>query len=180
MTATGADGLLIVDDDERFRAALARAMGRRGFAPLAAATTDEALALLERHGMPRAIVDLRLADESGIELIEALLARRPELEIVILTAYASIATAVHAIKLGAVQYLAKPTDPDTIVAAFAGAPGRPEPAVAAGPPSLRRLEWEHIQQTLDQCGGNISAAARRLGVHRRTLQRKLAKRPVRR
>jgi len=172
--------LLIVDDDERFRAALARAVGRRGFAPLTAATADEALALAARHDVDRAIVDLRIATESGIGLIRPLLERRPGLEIVVLTAYASIATAVEAIKLGAVQYLAKPADPDTIVAAFSGAQTGQATSARADSPSLRRLEWEHIQHVLGQCDGNISEAARRLGMHRRTLQRKLAKRPVRR
>ena len=172
--------ILIVDDDERFRAALARALERRGRAAVPAANGGEALDCLAATDARQAIVDLRLAEGSGLELVRLLLERQPGLEIVLLTAYASIATAVEAIKLGAVHYLAKPADPDTVLAAFGDHPGDADIAESTERPSLRRLEWEHIQRVLDACDGNVSAAARTLGIHRRTLQRKLAKRPVRR
>jgi len=125
------------------------------------------------------VVDLRLGDASGLGLIEALHALDPRTRIVMLTGYASIATAVEAIKLGATHYLTKPADPDEIIAALGRTSGDADIPVAAHPPSVERLEWEHIQKVLNQHQGNISATARALKMHRRTLQRKLAKRPVR-
>jgi two-component system response regulator RegA len=123
-------------------------------------------------------VDLRLGEDSGLALIESLLDKRPSMAIVVLTAYASIATAVQAIKLGAVHYLAKPVHPDAVVASFGSGGGNVSVGVDDDVPSVRRLEWEHIQRVLEACDGNVSAAARQLGMHRRTLQRKLQKRPV--
>ena len=170
--------LLLVDDDEAFAAAMARALGRRGVAVTVAHNTETALAALDGHDA--ALVDLRLGQDSGLRLVAALRERRPALRIVVLTGYASIATAVEAIKLGAVQYLTKPAEPDDVLRAF----GRTEPDPDVPPPeqpmSVRRLEWEHIERVLAEHGGNISAAARALGMHRRTLQRKLRKRPVKR
>lgn len=125
-----------------------------------------------------AVVDLNLAGDSGLGLIPDLLALDPGVRIVVLTGYASLATAVEAIKLGAVNYLAKPADADQVLAAFAATGGDPAVPVNARPLSVSRLEWEHIQRVLRDNDGNISATARQLGMHRRTLQRKLTKRPV--
>lgn len=177
MSAPAGPRLLLVDDDDGFRTALARALERRGLSVRAVADGATALAAQRQERIDWVVLDLRLHGECGIDLVERLLAQCPAVEIVILTAYGSIATAVDAIKRGAVDYLSKPVDPDQLVAAFeAGEP--PAPEVAAEPPTLRRLEWEYIQQVLVECEGNVSAAARRLGLHRRSLQRKLSKRPV--
>lgn len=172
--------ILIVDDDEDFATALARAMRRRGFAVAVADCPREALAVVREQPFQHIVLDLRLGEESGLTLIPQLLDANPSLRVVVLTGYASVATAVEAIKLGAVHYLAKPTEPDRIVAAFERDRGDPGVPPATQPMSPRRLEWEHLQRVLRDHGGNISAAARALGMHRRTLQRKLAKRPVRR
>jgi two-component system response regulator RegA len=170
--------LLLVDDDERFQSVMQRALERRGFSPIAASDSREALAAVSAHGIDYAVVDLRLGEDSGLALIESLLDKRPSMAIVVLTAYASIATAVQAIKLGAVHYLAKPVHPDAVVASFGSGGGNVSVGVDDDVPSVRRLEWEHIQRVLEACDGNVSAAARQLGMHRRTLQRKLQKRPV--
>lgn len=177
--------LLIVDDDAVFVRVLARALGARGYqvsvAQSAAAARDAA-----RAERPDAIVlDLKLGEENGLALIPELLGIVPRTRILLLTGYASIATAVEAIKRGAHDYLAKPVDADAVVRALAEGDARDPlaetsaPPPPDAPPPLRRLEWEHIQRVLAECDGNISEAARRLGLHRRTLQRKLAKRPVR-
>ncbi len=171
--------LLLVDDDEAFRQVLARAMTRRGYAVSVAVDADEALRLARRQPPEFAVVDLKMPGPSGLELIERLVALDAATRIVMLTGYASIATAVEAIKLGAVHYLAKPVDADQIVAAFARLAGDAGVAVAGQPLSVDRLEWEHIQRILAEHDGNISATARALHMHRRTLQRKLSKRPVR-
>lgn len=168
---------LVVDDDADFRAVLAAALSRRGYRVSAAADTAGALALARRDPPDDVVLDLRLLEDSGLELIAPLKATSPAVRIVVLTGFASIATAVQAIKLGAVHYLTKPADADEIVAAFARQAGDASVEVASRPTPLEHLEWEHIQSTLLACEGNISVAARRLGLHRRTLQRKLQKRP---
>ncbi len=177
--------VVLIDDDTVFSAVLARAMNSRGFSVQTAANGGEALAAARSHQPDFAVLDLKLGAENGLSLIPELLAVRPRLRILLLTGYASIATAVEAIKRGAHDYLAKPVDADQVVQALLGG-GDSEaeeedddnPLEALTPP-LRRLEWEHIQRVLSECDNNVSEAARRLGLHRRTLQRKLAKRPVR-
>jgi len=171
--------ILVIDDDETFNAVLTRALNRRGLDAEGATDTQAALALAQNKRPSRVVLDLNLAGSSGLALIEPLLAMNPECRIVVLTGYASIATAVDAIKLGAVQYLAKPVDVEAILAAFE-AVDRPntEEAPNSEPLSVSRMEWEHIQRVLHENGGNISETARALKMHRRTLQRKLAKRPV--
>ncbi|MCB1824648.1 MAG: response regulator transcription factor [Candidatus Competibacteraceae bacterium] len=171
--------LLLVDDDPTFCRVLGLALNRRGFAVVAAHGGAEALQQARREPPEYAIVDLNLAGDSGLGLIPDLLSLVPAIRIVVLTGYASIATAVEAIKLGAVNYLAKPADADQILAAFGAIEGDPAAPVNARPLSVNRLEWEHIQRVLRDNDGNISATARQLNMHRRTLQRKLAKRPVR-
>jgi two-component system response regulator RegA len=174
--------VLLVDDDAVFVRVLTRALVARGFEVAGAGSGQEALVRCADF-QPRFIVlDLKLGAESGLALIPRLIAARPGVRILLLTGYASIATAVEAIKRGAHDYLAKPVDADQVMQALLGASS---PSITASeplpdaPPPLRRLEWEHIQRVLKECDGNISEAARRLGLHRRTLQRKLAKRPVR-
>ena len=173
--------VILIDDDTVFSAVLARALSARGFSVSTAANGSQALAQLREHDPEFAVLDLKLGDENGLALIPQLLEIRPQLRILLLTGYASIATAVEAIKRGAHDYLAKPVDADQVVQALLGSgSGAPGPvAPPAQTPPLKRLEWEHIQRVLTECDGNISEAARRLGLHRRTLQRKLAKRPVR-
>jgi len=179
MSAAALPSLLLVDDDATFCQVLGLALGRRGFAVHTAYGSAAALQLARARPPEYAVVDLNLAGDSGLGLIAELLALDPTIRIVVLTGYASIATAVEAIKLGAVNYLAKPADADEVLAALATAGGDPTVPVNARPLSIGRLEWEHIQRVLRENGGNISATARQLGMHRRTLQRKLAKRPVR-
>jgi len=172
--------LLVIDDDPQFNRVLARALAARGYAVSKALDIDEARRLAEECRPAYAVLDLNIAGESGLALIAPLLAANPACRIVVLTGYASIATAVEAIKLGAAHYLAKPTDVDAILAAF-DTQAAPTPiAVASSPLSVNRLEWEHIQRVLHEHEGNISATARALNMHRRTLQRKLMKRPVKR
>ena len=172
--------LLLVDDDAVFAAVLARALAARGFTVTNANDGAGALAIAREQAPPYAVLDLKLGAENGLALIPELLAARPGLRILLLTGYASIATAVEAIKRGAHDYLAKPVDADQVVQALLGDGNReagqapPEHA-----PPLKRLEWEHIQRVMAESDGNVSEAARRLGLHRRTLQRKLSKRPVR-
>jgi two-component system response regulator RegA len=168
--------LLVVDDDEVVRAVLARAFSRRGFEVAAAGSIDEALTLAGQRSFNRAVVDLKLNQESGLRLISALKQAHPLMDIVMLTGYSSIATAVEAIKLGAVNYLCKPADADEILQAFQTQSVAVE--AVANPPSVNRLQWEHIQKVLAEHDGNISATARALNMHRRTLQRKLQKKPV--
>ena len=170
--------ILVVDDDPVFAEALAQALRRRGQTVAVAHDGDAALARAA-EGLDAAVLDLRLAADSGLRLIAPLKAARPELRILLLTGYASIATAVEAIKLGAVHYLAKPAGADEILAALGREEGDAAVAPAEEPMSVDRLEWEHIQKVLAEHDGNLSATARALKMHRRTLQRKLAKRPVR-
>jgi two-component system response regulator RegA len=174
--------MLVVDDDEVFRLRLARALASRGFEVRSAAGFDEAMALAAAESPELATIDLNMPGRSGLELVRALLAVDASTRIVVLTGYGSIATAVEAMRLGAVGYLSKPADADQIVAAFDRAEKPPMSATAEAfsAPSLARVEWEHIQRVMTDCGGNISEAARRLGLHRRSLQRKLLKAPVRR
>lgn len=176
--SAGANTCLIVDDDSDFVAALSAALARRGYRVVSAgdAVTAQAIAVREQPG--DIVLDLRLGEDSGLELVEPLLAASPHARLVVLTGYASIATAVQAIKLGAVEYLTKPADAGEIVAAFSKHRGDATVDVSERPTPLMHLEWEHIQKTLVACAGNISAAAKRLGMHRRTLQRKLQKRPA--
>ncbi len=173
--------VLVIDDDETFNAVLARALTRRGYQVRGARDAESALTLAGDLPPDAVILDLNLGGSSGLNLIAPLLALAPACRIVVLTGYASIATAVEAIKLGATQYFAKPVEVAALVGAFdvptAGSPAECLPPQA--PLSVERLEWEHIQRILQQHEGNISATARALKMHRRTLQRKLAKRPVR-
>ncbi len=171
--------LLVVDDDETFGRVLGRALERRGFAVEIAAGFNEALVHATVAPPRYAVVDLNLPDASGLALIPALRELDAGVRIVVLTGYASIATAVEAIKLGAIHYLAKPADADDVVASLGRVEGNADVEVSRRPASVRRVAWEHMQRVLAEHDGNISAAARALGMHRRTLQRKLAKRPVR-
>ena len=169
--------ILVVDDDDAFRARLERALAERGFEVRAAATAAEAIRLAAEDPPELAVVDLRLPDARGLEVVKTLKSLDEATEIVLLTGYGSIATAVEGLRLGAVHYLTKPIDVDGILAAFEGGASTPVPITA---PSLARVEWEHIQRVLNDCQGNVSKAARVLGIHRRSLQRKLEKYPVRR
>lgn len=174
--------LLIVDDEPGTREMLARAMTRRGFDVRAAASVPEAHGLIAQAKVDCALLDLKIHSDSGLELIVPLRVANPRARIVLLTGYSSISTAVAAIKLGADDYLCKPAAGDQLVAALRGEPPRGEdpsslPEISSAPPSVNRLQWEHIQRVLAENDGNISATARALGMHRRTLQRKLQKRP---
>ncbi|MBP8925548.1 MAG: response regulator transcription factor [Pseudomonadales bacterium] len=171
--------LLLVDDDEIFGSVLANAFERRGYNVRLAHDGEQALALAREDSPEFAVVDLRMPGLSGLELVRGLKELDENTRVVMLTGYASIATAVEAIKLGAVHYLAKPADADEIQAAFHRDEGDVGVGVPERPLSVNRLEWEHIQKVLQECEGNISATARRLNMHRRTLQRKLQKRPMR-
>ena len=172
--------LLLVDDDEVFRRVLARALERRGYAVTVAANARAAMCKAEAQAPEYAVVDLRMPGDSGLVLIRRLVEIDPHTRIVMLTGYASITTAIEAIKLGALHYLAKPCDADEIVSALnKTAKGDETVAIADSPLTVGRLEWEHIQRVLAENQGNVSATARALKMHRRTLQRKLAKRPAR-
>lgn len=173
--------LMLVDDDVVFSHVLARALSARGFSVESAGSLEQALALLARPAAVApdyAVVDLNLAGSSGLKLIAALRAANDDCRILILTGYASIATAVDAIKLGAAQYLAKPVDTETIVKALIDDDPPDDDTAPDEALSLSRIEWEHIQRVLTEHDGNVSATARALKMHRRTLQRKLAKRPL--
>ncbi|MGH1347494.1 MAG: response regulator transcription factor [Nannocystales bacterium] len=168
--------ILITDDDKAFCAALTGAFRRRGFKVVVAHDYDDAITEAEAWSPGRAVVDLRMPGRGGLEVVGELHGKHPNMKIVVLTGYGSIATAVEAMKLGAVHYLTKPAEPDEVLAAFE----RTEPATdvteeSANPRSLEEVEWEHLQRVLTDCAGNISEAARRLGMHRRSLQRKLAR-----
>lgn len=172
--------ILLVDDDEVFVQVLSQAMVRRHFNVFTAVNAEQALELARQNPVHKAVVDLRLGEDSGLVLVDQLLQLQAQMQIVVLTGYASIATAVEAIKLGAIQYLAKPATAQQILAAFSQTGADPHTQISEHPMSPSRLEWEHIQRVLADCDGNISAAARSLGMHRRTLQRKLAKKPSKR
>lgn len=172
--------LLVTDDDEAFRTRLIRALHARGFVATGASSYDEAMARARDESPEFALIDLKLPGRSGLELVRDLKALDATTRIVVLTGYGSIATAVQSVKLGAHAYLTKPVDADQIVAAFEDsdrATLADEGRVPAAQP-LARVEWEHIQRVLADCEGNVSQAARLLGIHRRSLQRKLAKYPV--
>jgi two-component system response regulator RegA len=170
--------LLIVDDDDIFCEVLADAMLNRGYEPATAHSIESALEKASHMEPEYAVIDLRIGEESGLLLAQKLRAQDENTRMVILTGYASVTTAVEAIKLGAVHYLTKPADADVILSALHKEEGDPCIPVSDNPLTVRRLEWEHLQKVLNECDGNISAAARKLRMHRRTLQRKLAKRPV--
>ena len=170
--------LLLVDDDEVFCQVLSRAVAKRGFRVVVAHDQQQAEAIGAQELPDYAIVDLRIGQDSGLNVIQSLVQSRPEIRIVVLTGYASISTAVESIKLGATHYLTKPAEVDEILRAFEHSQGDPDVDVQATPMSTRRMEWEHLQKVLNDYDGNISAAARALGMHRRTLQRKLQKKPV--
>jgi len=170
--------LLLVDDDAVYRERLAQAIAARGFEVRTAADAVQAIALAEADSPELAVLDLRMPGESGLELLARLKAIDPTTRVLMLTGYGSIATAMEAVRLGAVHYLTKPADVDDILAAFEG-PVAPSAGDDRDTPSLERVEWEHIQRVLIDCHGNLSEAARRLGLHRRSLQRKAArKRPL--
>lgn len=170
--------LLLVDDDELYCRVLGEALKKRGYGVITARDLAAALHLARTHEPEYAVVDLRIGNESGLELVRGLAELDENTRIVMLTGYASVATAVEAIKLGAVHYLAKPANANEVIAALQRTGGDARVPPAENPPSVKRLEWEHLQKVLVEHGGNVSAAARALKMHRRTLQRKLAKRPV--
>lgn len=178
MIQQDAPHILVIDDDPVFNRVLTRALGQRGFTVFGAADRESALALARQHEPEYVVLDLNIAGSSGLRLIEPLLAVNPDCRILVLTGYASIATTVNAIKLGATQYLAKPADVDAILKALSATEVIIDDTPSSSPMSVDRLEWEHIQRVLAEHDGNISATARALKMHRRTLQRKLAKRPV--
>jgi len=188
MTETNDDStpkpsILLVDDDARLRTRMARAFVERGYETQQADSYEGAVAIAERESTEYAVVDLRMPGKSGLELVRELHRIDPVTKIVVLTGYGSIATALEAVRFGAVHYLTKPADVDELIASF----DRGDDPIAPGSiaaqngatetPSLARVEWEHIQRVLTDSGGNITKAAERLGIHRRSLQRKLAKFP---
>ncbi len=172
-----APSVLIVEDDERFRDRMARALASRGCDVRAVATRAEAAAAATEESPELALVDLKLEQDNGLDVVKDLHAIDPTTRIVVLTGYGSIATALESVRLGAANYLTKPVDADQVLAAFEGRMVQPDvPPVTV--PSLARVEWEHIQRVLADCDGNVSQAARLLGIHRRSLQRKLSKFPT--
>lgn len=171
------NSVLIVDDDATFCEMLAKALKRRGYSIHAAKTCSDAIAVATQQTPAYAVVDLRIGIESGLGLIPALIQALPHIRVVILTGYASIATAVEAIKLGAAHYLTKPASADEIIAAFSEHSDLTPVESANKPLSVKQLEWEHVNKILTEHNGNITAAAKTLGLHRRSLQRKLQKRP---
>ena len=171
--------ILVVDDDELFRERPARALRDRRYEVKTAGGFDEALSVCEGDSPEYAVIDLRMPGRSGMELVQELKRIDPSTKIVVLTGYGSIATAIEAIRIGATYYVHKPADADDVLAAFGRGDSPPlEPSsMEYRAPSLARAEWEHINRVLSDCGGNVSEAARRLGIHRRSLQRKLQKYP---
>ena len=180
MTAQSTDKphLLLVDDDVTFCSVLKPALEKRNFEVTVANDVATAMRLAEQTEPEYAVIDLRIGFESGLEMVKKLISLASNTQIVMLTGFASIATAVEAIKLGAIHYLTKPANADEIVNALHKNEGDASVAISDNPLSVKRLEWEHLQKVLMQHDGNISAAARALNMHRRTLQRKLEKRPV--
>ncbi len=176
MTDLGPDAsLLLVDDDEIFVNRLARAMDKRGFQVRTALGVAEAKTMIAQDPPAYAVIDLRLEDGSGLDVVEALRDRREDARIVVVTGYGAIATAVAAVKMGATDYLAKPADANEVTAALLSS-GEQLPPPPDNPMSADRVRWEHIQRVFEQCDRNVSETARRLHMHRRTLQRILAKR----
>jgi two-component system, response regulator RegA len=176
MTQPNDKTLLLVDDDKPFLTRLARAMETRGFVVRMADTVAEGIAEVKAQAPGYAVVDLRLGDGNGLDVIEALHAARPEARVVVLTGYGNIATAVTAVKLGAIDYLAKPADADAVYGALMSESAEARNALPENPMSADRVRWEHIQRVFELCSRNVSETARRLNMHRRTLQRILAKR----
>jgi len=170
--------LLLLDDDEPFLRRLARAMQKRGFEPETASSVAAGKAIATAHPPAYAVVDLRLEDGNGLDVVEVLRERRSDVKIVVLTGYGAIATAVAAVKIGATDYLSKPADADDITNALL-ADGNTPPPPPENPMSADRVRWEHIQRVYELCNRNVSETARRLNMHRRTLQRILAKRSPR-
>lgn len=178
-SGSGGASILIVDDDRVLRESLVRAFTKRGYDARGAESYDDAVQLAAERAPQLAVVDLRMPGPSGLDVVRYLARLDPTIKIVVLTGYSSVATALEAIRLGAINYLPKPADVQEILAAF-DPDSRPEHADSdLAAPSLARAEWEHINRVLADCDGNISEAARRLGLHRRSLQRKLQKRPPR-
>jgi two-component system response regulator RegA len=175
---SGERSLLIVEDDHSFLQRLAKALEHRGFLVSIAESVADGLLQVEKSAPAYAVVDMRLDDGNGLDVISALKRRRPDARAIILTGYGNIATAVNAVKLGAVDYLAKPVDADDVVAALL-APDNTKIEPPENPMSADRVRWEHIQRIYELCGRNVSETARRLNMHRRTLQRILAKRAPR-
>jgi two-component system response regulator RegA len=173
--------ILLVDDDDRFRSRMAQAFEERSYEVQEADSYDTAVAIAGEESTELAVVDLRMPGKSGLELVRELHRIDPSTRIVVLTGYGSIATALEAVRLGATHYLTKPADVDEVIAAFdrGERDGATRETVAAKTPSLARVEWEHIQRVLTDCGGNITKASEKLGIHRRSLQRKLSKFPSR-
>lgn len=184
--ATPKPSVLLVDDDDRLRSRMARAFEERGYEAQQASGYDAALAIASEESTEFAVVDLRMPGKSGLEVVRELNRIDPATKVVVLTGYGSIATALEAMRLGATHYLTKPADVDEVIAAFDRDNAEPGDAATTSEgsepvtPSLARVEWEHIQRVLTDCDGNITKAAERLGIHRRSLQRKLAKFPTRR
>lgn len=179
ITELGADrSLLLVDDDLPFLTRLARAMEKRGFQTETAETVAAGKVIVQNHAPAYAVIDLRLEDGNGLEVVEALREKRPDARIVVLTGYGAIATAVAAVKMGATDYLSKPADANDITNALL-AKGEMLPPPPENPMSADRVRWEHIQRVYELCDRNVSETARRLNMHRRTLQRILAKRSPR-
>jgi two-component system response regulator RegA len=170
--------LLVLDDDAAFRQRLARAMEKRGFDPIMAESVAEGLAIVRSKPPAYAVIDLRLEDGNGLDVVEALREMRPDSRVIVLTGYGAIATAVAAVKIGATDYLSKPADADDVENALLSRNGD-KPPPPENPMSADRVRWEHIQRVFELCDRNVSETARRLSMHRRTLQRILAKRSPR-
>lgn len=164
---------LLIDDDQAFLQVLGRSLARQGIETVSAHDQDSALEALTQHDVNRCVLDLNLSGESGLQLLPELLAHKPELDVLVLTGYGSIATVVEAMRRGAVNYLCKPVTVNQLLSGFE--PLEATPALRSEPPSVEEMEWEHIQRVLNENDGNISATARALNMHRRTLQRKLQK-----
>jgi two-component system response regulator RegA len=177
-TTVGATSILLVDDTFVLRERLSTAMEQRGFRVETAGNYEEAIDVFRKRPTELAVLDLRMPGKSGLELLRKLLDIAPDTRIIILSGFGSIPASIDAVRAGAVNFLSKPADADDILSAFmrGDEPSVPDGAVAFPAPSLARNEWEHIHRVLSDCGGNISEAARRLGIHRRSLQRKLRKR----
>jgi len=177
-TTVGASSILLVDDTFVLRERLSMAMQQRGFRVETAGNYDEAIEVFRKRPTELAVLDLRMPGKSGLELLRKLLQIAPETRIIILSGFGSIPASIDAVRAGAINFLSKPADADDILSAFmrGDEPSVPDGAVAFPAPSLARNEWEHIHRVLSDCGGNISEAARRLGIHRRSLQIKLRKR----
>lgn len=178
VAALGDKTLLLLDDDAPLRTRLGRALEQRGFEPTLVASVGEALSAVRQGAPAFAVLDMRLEDGSGLKVVEAVREARPDAKIIMLTGYGNIATAVQAVKAGAVDYLSKPADADDVVRALLAKTGD-APAPPENPMSADRVRWEHIQRVYELCNHNVSETARRLNMHRRTLQRILAKRAPR-